>query len=216
MSVALLLALSLAAAAKPGTLPTTVQDVQVQNELSHGAPGQFAYRVSAKVLVGANPCEANGVSVDLVKRLDAGVLELVPTRHIPPGPRPVCTREYLPVYRVVERFVSGRATDTQDVVLLNVMKLGTRTPVQEFLATSTTTSLDGVLEKIMGAGAESTGYAVELPSGESVELDLKTNGFERRAIDLFGRGVTVKGTYKTVTGVELTRRVLEVTALEIR
>jgi len=213
MPAALLLSLSLAAAA-PTLLPTTIQDVQVTSAAA--APGQFAYKVTAKILVGGNACQANGVTVDLVRKIDDGVLELVPTKRLPPGPPAICAQSYAPVYAVVQRLVTGSVADTEDVVLLNVAKLGTRTPVQDFLATAPSSSLTGVLEQVMAAGGETTGYGLELQGGQMVELDLKTNGFERRAVDLFNQSVTVSGVYKSVTGVELTRQVFEVTSLEPR
>lgn len=57
--------------------------------------------------------------------------------------------------------------------------------------------VSGKLKSVVGIGGESTGFQVG-----DVEVDFATNDLSDKAVKLIDSQVVVKGTYKTVTGVE--------------
>lgn len=193
------------------TIIETVDVVPVNGGIN---PDAFAYDVTARLLVGGNSCEAQSVKVSLVESRKRGIVSLTPVK-VRSGAVRICPRIWMPVYRTVKTTVRGLGSQVADVVILNVGTRGTTTSVSALLADDAEVSLTGYLDQVMAIGGETTGTALVLASGETIEIDLATNNLDRSLASILGTEVTVHGVYKTVTGVEIpTRRVLEVTSLD--
>lgn len=203
------------ALATPMTVQTVISDIQVTEANGGINPDAFAYKITAKVLVGANSCEAKNVKASLVKKVADGVISVVPMKRLPRGAPSMCTREWKPIYKTISLTVRGLQSQVEDVVVLNINEYGASTSISALLGSDAELSMSGLLDRVAAIGGESTGYALILPTGESVELDLITNNLDLRTFELEGGPVNVRGIYKTVLGIEIpSRQVLEVTSLE--
>jgi hypothetical protein len=77
------------------------------------------------------------------------------------------------------------------------------------------TAVEGTLTRLAAIGGETTGFGLETANGKTIELDLKTNGFDFEFVE--NAKVKVVGHYTTVFGVEIpSRKVLVVTELTVK
>lgn len=217
----LVLGLSLTATsgyAAPRTQDTTINDVKVTAENGGINPKAFAYRIDAQVLVGSNACTAKGVTVELRRTRTRGVIHVSPIKRLPAdADKRICTGEWAPVYKTETITVRGSTAEYGDVLIHNFGGKGKNVSVHDLLEPGAgAVTLTGVLDRAMGIGGESSGYALELPSGERIELDLATHGLARDFHKHEGQKVTVSGQYKQVQGTEVpNRRLLEATIIGV-
>lgn len=68
---------------------------------------------------------------------------------------------------------------------------------------------------IMAVGGETTGILLTTTASERLELDATTPALRQRLQALNGKTVTIRGTLETRVGVERTRRVIRVAAIEV-
>ena len=194
-------------------------------------PDGFAYRVEGRIFAGNSPCLARGVRVGLRTRTQSGVIHVAPYRQdrlFGRGARPTCDDLYAPVYRDVAMTVRGQSSQTSDVVIHSVGAYGNDVSARSLLAStseslaspSAPATLTGVFTRVMGAGGESTGLALQLADGRLVEIDLPTQVLQalpgpQAGLDaLDGQTLALTGLYETRTGVESpSRQVLVVQSL---
>jgi len=89
-----------------------------------GGPG-LSLKITAKILRGANLCQAEGRQVQLVQQQVDGVIEVRGiTVETEANHRRVCTYIYRPVYETVETLVHGFVTGVHGVVVKNVDEIG--------------------------------------------------------------------------------------------
>jgi hypothetical protein len=88
-------------------------------------PVFFGLTVTAKAMLGSNPCGAQGLDADFEMRKDeAGVVTLTPILKTV-GQRPeVCTREFKPVYKDISYTFIGSRLETVEILVENVDELG--------------------------------------------------------------------------------------------
>lgn len=195
-------------------VPTIATQVDVQPVNGGINPDAFAYKITAKVLRGANKCEAKGVRVGLKQKLTDGVVDVTPMKRGATDAPRICTREWEPVYQTLSITVRGMRSNVDDVVVHNIDGLGTTTSVEALLVSTSEVTLTGYLDRVAAIGGESSGYALVLDNGDVIELDLATNNLDHDTFQLEGQAIQVQGVYKTVVGVEIaSRRVLEVSSL---
>lgn len=196
------------AIAKPAQ-PTIADRVEVEADPKNSG----ALRIRARLLVGKNACDATGADVSFSRRVEDRVLTLTPVRTSNPVRPKRCKETGRGLYRLVETKISAKeAAKSRAIVLENVERIGWGLDIRTLLATPEDpgqATLTGVLERVAAAGGESTGYALELDSGELVEVDLATHSLSKSFAAFEGRTTAVKGKFKTVTGTELSRSVLE-------
>jgi len=200
------------AEASPRVRPTVIEDIRVKPVDSGTNPDAFAYRIHAKLLLGANACEARGVHVKLVTREANGLLEVVPIKTAPREGSRACAQTFRPLYREVDLVARGLSSHAADVVVRNIDHLGTRTSLSDLIPSRRTLTMTGTLSRMQALGGETTGYSLELASGEIVEIDLLTGGLDSRFKNLEGTRVTVKGRFKNIQGTEIPNREVFVVA----
>jgi hypothetical protein len=200
------------------TVETMIESTDVETANGGFNPDAFAYDVTATVYVGSNACDAAGATADIVQKKKHGVITLTPVKRVKRGAPRVCTREFAPVYQTVRVTVRDFASRVHDVVVKNVQGIGNVTSLPSLVGAadeSAELALTGTLDQIAGIGGESTGWGLWLEDGTLVEVDLATNNLDRGAASLVGSGVTIRGHYRTVNGIETgTRRVLEASSLD--
>jgi len=130
------------AEASPRVRPTVIEDIRVTPVDSGTNPGTFAYRIHAKLLLGANACEARGVHVKLVTREANGLLEVVPVKTAPRDGSRVCAQTFQPLYQEVDMVARGLSSHAADVVVRNIDHLGTRTSLSKLSAAADRGKID--------------------------------------------------------------------------
>jgi hypothetical protein len=191
-------------------------NVKVSVENGGFNPDAFAYGIEADALIAGNPCEAQGLKVDLKTKRKGRTLAVTAVVTGRAKNR-ICPRIFQPVYRRVATTVRGFQSRIDDVIVRNVEELGTDLSVADLLnADADLAQLTGTLVRVMAIGGESTGTALMLADGSTVEIDLVEAGLEDWGMTAEGLVVSVTGRYVDVEGVEIPlRRVLVVESLEL-
>ena len=86
-------------------------------------PDAFAYKVSAQVMVGTNPCFAQGVSAQLSQTQGEGILRLRASVKGVDEQR-ICTMEFNPQYQQVEFTLRGFKSEISEILIANVEEMG--------------------------------------------------------------------------------------------
>jgi hypothetical protein len=97
-----------------------IQSLQVTPIDDDLSPQAFGYQIRGKVLLGNNPCQADGVDVELRQEQRNGVLQVEAIRLIPEDLyQRICTLEYNPVYKRVNLEVRGLVDEVDQLRILN-------------------------------------------------------------------------------------------------
>lgn len=200
--------LALPAQAAPRFQEAIIEEVKVTQENAGINPNSFSYLVEATVLVGSNSCTAKGVKIHLSKRHQADSINLVGVKRMPFGPSPICIQIWAPVYKKISTRITGTRSRTSKVFIHNVGEMGAVKNLDQFLQPTQTTTVKGILQRVMSAGGESTGIALETSNGDFVELDLSKNDLQRRLEQFEDRMVVVTGTMTRKAGIEIQERII--------
>ncbi|MDQ3231139.1 MAG: hypothetical protein M3Q07_04900 [Pseudobdellovibrionaceae bacterium] len=104
---------------------TVIQELRLVPVNAGINPRAFAYQLEADVILGSNPCQAQGTTVELVEALKDGVLEISAVKKVPVNlEERICTREYLPVVQTLKSEIRGFAGDIEAIVVKNVETAG--------------------------------------------------------------------------------------------
>lgn len=85
------------------------------------AADRFAYRLKAKVRLGNNPCQAEGVEAEFRQQLIGQTMEVSVVRILPESYYGrICTFEYRPVYVWIAADIAGSFDIVNELVLKNI------------------------------------------------------------------------------------------------